>query len=251
VGKEPWEFGDEFTNINRRTIELRYQFLPYIYSLFREHERSGQPVMRPLWYEFPQDKQTYLINDEFMVGEDILVAPVVKEGMTNRGIYLPNGAEWLDWWTGEKLESGKMHYLDVPLDRLPIFIRVGAVIPTQSVIQHTGEMRSAFLTLNVAAGIAAERTEEFTVFQDAGEGYGYRANDWREIKVVHKRGLLTITAIGNFEGQKIKFIRAIGIKDKPKEIRIDGGSVSFDFDAEKHSIRFEIPDGAKEIVLVR
>ena len=87
--KEPWEFGDEFTKINRATIELRYQFLPYIYSLFREHERTGAPVMRPLWFEFPADKLTYLINDQYMVGSDVLVAPVVKEGMRTRGIYLP------------------------------------------------------------------------------------------------------------------------------------------------------------------
>ena len=78
--KEPWEFGDEFTRINRETIELRYRFLPYLYSLFREHERTGEPVMRPLWYEFPNDKQTYLIDDEYMVGSDVLVAPVVSQG---------------------------------------------------------------------------------------------------------------------------------------------------------------------------
>ena len=72
--KEPWAFGEEFTRINRETIELRYRFLPYLYSVFRDHERTGEPVMRPLWYEFPNDKQTYLIDDEYMVGGDILVA---------------------------------------------------------------------------------------------------------------------------------------------------------------------------------
>ncbi len=77
--KEPWAFGDEWTRINRATVELRYQFLPYLYTLFREHERTGQPVMRPLWYEYPSDKGTYLINDEFMVGGDVLVAPIIKE----------------------------------------------------------------------------------------------------------------------------------------------------------------------------
>ena len=64
--KEPWEYGDEFTAINRSTIELRYQFLPYIYTLFHEHEQTGMPVMRPLWFEYPADKQTYSIADEYL-----------------------------------------------------------------------------------------------------------------------------------------------------------------------------------------
>jgi alpha-glucosidase len=126
--KEPWEFGDEFTKINRETIELRYRFLPYIYSLFYQHERTGQPVMRPVWYEFPNDKQTYLISDIYMVGSDLLVAPVVKEGMRNRDVYLPAGAAWINWWTGERLEGGKQYRVDAPIDRLPLFIRAGAVI---------------------------------------------------------------------------------------------------------------------------
>jgi len=249
--KEPWEFGDDFTKINRSTIELRYKFLPYLYTLFREHERTGQPVMRPLWYEFPGDKRTYLINDEYMVGGDVLVAPAVKEGMTRREIYLPAGAEWVDWWTGVKLEGGKAHTLDAPLDRVLIFVRAGAVIPTQSVIQHTGEMKDAALTLNVAAGIAADRTEVFKLFQDAGEGYGYRQSAWREITVEHKRGILTITRTGDFAGQQIKFIRAIGVTEKPKEVRVDGKAVDFDFDPATKSLRVEINQNAREIVLIR
>ncbi len=249
--KEPWEFGDDYTKINRSTIELRYKFLPYLYTLFREHERSGQPVMRPLWYQFPKDKLTYLVGDEYMVGGDMLVAPVVKEGMTRREIYLPAGEEWVDWWTGAKLEGGKAHTLDTPLERVPVFVRAGAVIPTQSVIQHTGEMKNAAVTLNVVAGIAAGKTEISELFQDAGEGYGYRQSAWREIRIEHKRGTLTITRTGNFAGQQIKFIRAVGIADKPKEIRVDGRTVDFDFDAETKSLRFEINENAREIVLAR
>ncbi len=250
--KEAWEYGDEFTKINRASVELRYQFLPYLYTLFREHERTGAPVMRPLWYEFPNDKQTYLINDEYLVGGDVLVAPVVKEGMKTRGIYLPVGAEWIDWWTGEKLESGKTHYLPTPLDRLPIFVRVGAVIPTQSVIQHTGEMPSAPITLNVITGIAPNKTETAMLYQDAGEGYGYKSNDWREIKIEHKQGLLTLNRIGNFNGQKIKFIEAVGIANKPREIKIDGKIIdNQDFDEKRKRLRFEIGENVKEIVRSR
>lgn len=249
--KEPWEFGDEFTKINRATVELRYQFLPYIYSLFREHERSGAPVMRPLWYEFPADPQTYLIPDQYMVGSDILVAPVVREGMRTRGIYLPVGAEWMDWWSGTKLESGKIHYLQTPLNHLPIFIRVGAVVPTQSVIQHTGEMPSAIITLNIAAGIQAGKTETAVLFQDAGEGYGYRSGESRELEITHRRGSLSITRRGNFNGQRLASVQVHGIGERPKEIIADGRKVDFDFQQEAKRLSFRLRGDEKEILLVR
>lgn len=250
--KEAWEYGDEFTKINRASVELRYQFLPYLYTLFREHERTGQPVMRPLWYEFPNDKLTYLAGDQYMVGGDVLVAPVVKQGMKTRGIYLPVGADWVDWWTGARLESGKTHYLQTPLDHLPIFVRVGAVIPTQSVIQHTGEMPSAPITLNVITGITPNKTETAMLYQDAGEGYGYQKSVWREIKIEHKQVLLTLNRIGNFNGQKIKFIEAVGIANKPREIKVDGKVIDRqDFEERRKRLQFEIGENAKEITLIR
>lgn len=249
--KEPWEFGDEFTKINRATVELRYQFLPYIYTLFREHERTGAPVMRPLWYEFPNDKQTYLVSDQFMLGSDVLVAPVVKEGMTTRGIYLPTGAAWVDWWTGDRYESGKLHYLKTPLDRLPIFVRVGAVIPTQGIVQHSGEMPSSPITLNVITGIKPGVIETAKLFQDAGDGYGYRGSDFREITIEHKQGSLKINRTGNFNGQRIRYIQAFGVPAKPKEMRADGKSLDMDVDTATKRLRVEINGDEKEILLIR
>ena len=207
--------------------------------------------MRPLWFEYPNDKQTYLIDDEYLVGKDILVAPVLKEGQTIRGIYLPKGDEWMDWWTGERLESGKIHYLQTPIERVPIYVRVGAVIPTQPTIQHTGEMPKVDLTLNVITGIAPDKTETSEVFQDAGEGYGYRKSDWRDVKIEHKKGILQITRVGNYNGSKIKFIEAVGIAQKPREIRVDGKLVeNVDFDATRKILKIEIGENAREIILV-
>lgn len=249
--KEPWAFGEEFTRINRASIELRYQFLPYLYSLFREHELTGAPVMRPLWYEFPNDHETYLINDQYMVGSDILVAPVVREGMRTRGIYLPRGAGWMDWWTGERLEGGKTHNLQTPLDRLPLFVRVGTVLPTQGAIQHTGEMPTAELTLNVAAGIAEGQIERTVIFQDAGDGYGYRGNEWREIEIVHRRGSLTVDRKGNFEGPSIRTLVVHGIATRPRETLADGQKREFDFDPEKKRLRVRLRGDEREISLIR
>jgi alpha-glucosidase len=249
--KEPWEYGDEYTPINRRMIELRYQFLPYLYSLFYEHERTGQPVMRPLWYEFPSDRLTYLNGDMYMVGSDLLVAPIVKEGMRHRDAYFPAGAAWINWWTGERLEGGRQHRIDAPLDRLPIFVRAGAIIPTQGVMQHTGEMSKASLTLNVAAGAEAGRVFTTTIHQDAGDGYGYRLNEWRRVTVEHSPGVLKLRRVGNFRGQPIRYVEAIGITANPREIRVDGRKVDHTYDAGTKRVRAEIPENASEITLVR
>lgn len=249
--KEAWEYGDEFTKINRATVEMRYQFLPYLYTLFYNHEQTGEPVMRPLWYEYPNDKFTYLIDDQYLVGKDLLIAPVVKQGLKTREIYLPVGDNWINWWTGERFEGGKKHTIQTPLDKLPLFVRVGAVIPTQSVIQHTGEMPNAVLTLNVISGIADGKAENSEVFQDAGEGYGYRQNDWRKIQVEHKKGSLKLSRVGKFAGQNVKFIEAVGLAQKPKDIKADAKSVDkMDFDKDTKRLKIEISTDAREILLI-
>ena len=102
--QEPWSHGAEHEKINRAAIELRYRLLPYIYSLFREHEQTGAPVMRPLWFEYPSDFGTYETQHslaQYMVGRDLLVAPVLWPGAAKRGVYFPKGDAWVDWWTGK------------------------------------------------------------------------------------------------------------------------------------------------------
>jgi alpha-glucosidase len=235
--KEPWEYGLDFEKINRASIELRYQLLPYLYTLFREHEQTGKPVMRPLWFEYPQDSKNYLIDDQYLVGHDLLVAPVVKENQRTRSIYFPMGDNWRDWTTGKFYKGGTTVEVEAPLEKLPVFVRVGAVLPTQPTIQQTGQMTNAPLTLNVSPGINPGKIENTTIFQDAGDGFEYRSDAWREIAIKHQKGLLLINNSGNLtNAQKIKFIKALGIERKPKEIRVDDKPLTnfvFDQDAKQ------------------
>lgn len=253
--QEPFAFGDEFTKINRTAIELRYKLLPYLYTLFYQHERDGKPLMRPLWFEYPGDIKTYLIEDQFLVGKDLLVAPVVKEGRTKRNVYFPTGDDWLDWYTGARYNGGTFSNIDAPIDRLPVFIRVGAVIPTQNTIQNTFEMRDAPITLVVASGIEAYKTEESILFQDAGDGYDYKlTRNWREVSVEHKRGVIKINQFG-YSGtfQPVKYIEAIGFSGQVKEIRIDGKlTTGFITDEQAKKLKITLPyDNVKEVIVVR
>ena len=205
--------------------------------------------MRPVWYEFPGDKLTYLISDIYMIGSDLLVAPVVKEGMRNRDLYLPAGTAWINWWTGERLEGGKQHRVDAPLDRFPLFVRAGAVIPMQDTMQHTGEKSP--VTLLVGAGIEAGQTTIADLHQDAGDGYGYRLSEWRRVRIEHRQGVITINRVGDFPGQSIRYLEVVGIATDPKEIRADGRKLEHKYDAATKRVRVELPEDVKEITLTR
>lgn len=141
--REPWMHGEPYTSINRKAIELRYQLLPHLVALFEEHARTGAPVMRPMWFDYSADTRTLLIEDQFMMGRELLVAPVVRESQKKRRVYFPKGDAWMDFYTGKRHEGGTEAEVDAPLDRLPLFARVGATIAVQPIVQHTGEMQAS------------------------------------------------------------------------------------------------------------
>lgn len=238
--QEPWSYGPAHEKINRAAIELRYQFLPYIYSLFREHETTGEPVMRPLWYEYPEDVRTYLIEDQYMVGSDLLVAPVVREGATKRHVYLPKGDSWVDWWTGIRYEGGTEIETDAPLDRLPLFARAGAALPTQQVIQNTGEMARLPLTISVVAG--GRRSASF--YEDAGDGYDNAKGQSRTTTVAQSDQLFRISTSGGYSGARRLRVEVLGVDKAPKEVRAGGASIKSSFDPSTRRLRFDLPQQA-------
>ncbi|MBQ0083359.1 MAG: DUF4968 domain-containing protein, partial [Clostridiales bacterium] len=119
--QEPWCFGDEVLDIYRKYVKLRYALLPYFYDNFRICEQKGYPIMRPLIFNYPEDKICRNKNDEFMVGDNLLVAPVVEQGEEYKKVYLPSGY-WYDFFTGEKIKGGKYFIKYAPLDTCPIYV---------------------------------------------------------------------------------------------------------------------------------
>lgn len=168
--QEPWSHGVEHEALNRRAIELRYRLLPYIYNVMRESAESGLPAMRPLVLEYPEDGATYGMDDQFLFGSDLLVAPVLRAGVTSRGVYLPRG-DWYDYWTGQRHTGGKTISVPVTLASLPLFVRAGAFLFQQPVVQHTGEMAGQPLDVTLYPGGNSERF----LYEDAGDGFDYRS----------------------------------------------------------------------------
>lgn len=126
--QEPWQFGKEILDIYRKFVNLRYHLLPYYYDLFWEHTRNGLPVMRPLVLACEKDENVYECNDEFMVGTQILVAPVVQQGARSRSVYLPKG-RWASYFDGKWYEGGRYITVRAPLDTCPVFIRDKSILP--------------------------------------------------------------------------------------------------------------------------
>ena len=167
--QEPWSYGATHEAFNRAAIELRYQLLPHIYNVLAESALTGLPAMRPLMLEYPDDTQTWGLDDEFMFGGDLLIAPVLQEAVRTRDVYLPKG-EWFDFWTGARAAGGSVLPTPVTLERIPIFVRGGAFIFRQPVVQHTGEMKGQPLDVHVFPAPSSEAV----LYEDDGESMAYQ-----------------------------------------------------------------------------
>ncbi|MCI7225660.1 MAG: glycoside hydrolase family 31 protein [Lachnospiraceae bacterium] len=125
---EVWSFGEEAYEILKYYLELRERMKPYITELMEAAHMKGSPVMRPLFYDIPEDPKCWDVNDEYMFGPDVLVAPVMHAKMTSRKVYLPEGSRWTNYWTGETLEGGQETEVATPLSQIPLFTRNGRTL---------------------------------------------------------------------------------------------------------------------------
>jgi alpha-glucosidase len=128
VDQYAWAFGEVIQDHVRTAIKLRYRLLPYLYACFLEASETGAPVQRPLVFDHQYDATIRDIDDQYLLGADLLIAPVVGPGATGRQVYVPAG-DWYDWHTGELVGGKRFLTVTTPLDRIPIYARGGAVIP--------------------------------------------------------------------------------------------------------------------------
>ncbi|ELC8395001.1 glycoside hydrolase family 31 protein [Clostridium perfringens] len=127
--QEPWAFGPRAEKIAKKSIELRYELLPYIYDLYYISHKEGLPIFRPMIMEYEKDMNLLNIREQFMLGENMIVAPVLYEGERSKTVYLPKGS-WFNYFTMEKLQGGKWYKLPCELDEILVFVKEGAIIPT-------------------------------------------------------------------------------------------------------------------------
>jgi alpha-glucosidase len=188
--QEPWRFGKYYEDIIRKYLKLRYQLLPFLYTTLEEAHQSGVPLFRPLVLNYQEDPNTYNLDDEFMIGNDLLAAPVLKPDVTRRLVYLPKGT-WYDYWTNKKYEGGTMISADAPLETVPMFVRAGAIIPTAPEMNYTGEKPQDPITFNIYPD--DKGSASVALYEDDGVSNTYRNGAFRRTLINVSRAGLSYT----------------------------------------------------------
>ncbi|MDR7212636.1 glycoside hydrolase family 31 protein [Flavobacterium piscis] len=227
--QEPWAFDEEVINITRKFVSLRYQLLPYLYTMFWQYIEEGIPMLKPLVYYDQDDTQTHYRNDEFIFGEQILVCPILEPNAVGRRMYIPRG-EWYNYWTNEFVTGGREVWIDTKFDEIPLFVKAGAIIPKYPVQQYVGELEFDELTLDLYYKIGKEKS---VVYEDAQDGYDYKKGRYSFLSFrtigKEKELIIQLHKEGKYDTPYSKYkINLIGLPFKVTEIEIDNEKVEFD-----------------------
>jgi len=237
--REIWNFGDRGTwcfDAQEKSIKLRYSLLPYIYSTSWDVSKNDGTFMRPLIMDFAADKKTHEIGNEYLFGQSILVAPVTRYNAKNWPVYLPEGSNWYNFWTGKYLKGGQTINTDAPVDIVPLYIKVGAIIPFGPDVQYSTEKKWDNLEICIYPGADGE----FTLYEDENDNYNYEKGAYSTIKFKWNEMARTLTIanrVGSFPGmiKSRKFrLTLIGNNNSPgnpqakqsKTVSYNGNSVS-------------------------
>ncbi|MEO8884825.1 MAG: glycoside hydrolase family 31 protein [Mucilaginibacter sp.] len=204
IMREPWQWGEENEAIIKKDIEQRYKLLPYIYSGFYQSSQIGLPLCRTLAIDYTADEKVFDIKyqNQFLFGDFMLVAPVISTELTTE-VYLPVG-EWYRLSTDEKFAGQQVINADAPLTDLPVFIKAGAIIPMQNVIQSTGEKGDGILFIHIWNGTEAT---EFVYYEDDGLTYNYQTENYYKRTIIFnpQKRAITLSAVkGNYVSKYMK-----------------------------------------------
>lgn len=173
---EPWNYGPEVEKVLTQYDELRYRLLPYIYSAAWGVTNKGETLMRALPLEFSADPEAREISDQFMFGSAFLINPVTSEGATQRSLYLPAGVDWIDFWTGKRTNGGQTITAEAPLDRIPIYVRLGSIVPFGPRSESAAAKEDP-IELRIYSGANGD----FTLYEDQGDSYDYERGAYSTI----------------------------------------------------------------------
>jgi alpha-glucosidase len=215
--------------IIRNWIRLRYRLLPYLYTLYSHAARSGEPMLRPRFYDFPDDPRAFDDNDDFLLGPNLLVASVVEPGQRERPVYLPKGpGEWIDFWAGTYHGAGTVVSAAAPLERIPLFVPAGAILP----VTDTPEMRHKHDEPSRAVLVFPGRgrgEREFAIYEDDGHTHRYRDGDYAELQCRLEWSAtsvqLHVTKRGRFR-LPYSALRVVAPEGERRTLRLNGDGVS-------------------------
>ena len=239
--REIWRLGEPgtpFYDAYEKAIRLRYQLTPFLYTLMARTNRLGTPMMQVPALVFPGDKHLRQVEDQLLLGDTLLVKPItrpmcymphsapIENPDETEPVYLPAGQGWYDLNTGERFSGGQTIRTFAPLDTVPMYVRAGSILPWGGEVQHTGELSAAPLEIRIFPG----KDAAFTLYDDAGDGYGYEQGEFTQIPFTwdDAKHQLTIGAMqGEYPGMPTERVfRVRLVKREPVEIRYTGQEIT-------------------------
>jgi len=249
---EPWMFGEVAEKNSKAAIELKYQLFPYLYTYARKAHDSGLPITRGLFMEYPQDEEAVKVDDQFLFGEEILVAPVLKKGERVKQLYLPEG-EWIDFNDKKTVYLGGQRIAyRAPLNVIPLFVKKGSIIPMMPVMQYIHEDKDHPLLVHVFPHYEDE-SATFELYEDDGENLDY-------LKGIYSKTRFSCTTTaqgyttnimpqdsGFRQSGKREYVLIYHLEEKPNDVRANGKTVAWSWDDNTGECSVKIPDQRKEI----
>lgn len=229
-------FDEPYLSVMRNAIITRYTLLPYFYTLFRETSQNGMPVMRPMWMQFPQDEQTFDIEDQFMAGPGLMVAPITAAGQRDIDVYFPSSTTWYRYESLKAIETHGRVSQHVELDQMPVWICGGNIVVRQDRLRRSStQMKRDPFTLVVA--LDGELQAKGSFYFDDGETYDYsrraafvsREFEFAKNELVNKP--IDTSHLGSFEN-RVERIIITGLKNTPSSVVNTGDGSSVEW---KHS----------------
>jgi len=236
---ELWNFGDTVLQDCKKMIDLRYRLIPYIYSTSWEVSKNNASMMKALPMDFRTDTAVYSKNMQFMFGNAFLVSPVVVSTNSTFPVYLPKSVNWFDFYTGKTYQGGQTIQADAPLDKIPLFVRAGSIVPMGKLMQYVGEKQQDTLEIRIYTGANGK----FTLYEDEGDNYNYEKGKYATISFSWNQATKTLSVgkrEGGFIGMLAKRVfnlvlvnekNGIGIESRlpSKVVGYDGKSIQIGF----------------------
>jgi alpha-glucosidase len=249
---EPWASGPGHEAIRRKYIELRYKLLPYIYTVTEEEARTGIPLMRPVFLEYPGAEEFYGDDRDFFFGPDFFVAPVISETSDAEKVALPPG-EWYDFWTLQKHSNKDQIDLHPKLDEVPLYARAGAIVPMQPLVQYTGQTPDGPLELHVYLPSKTTVGEcRGELYQDDGHTFAYERGQVLRVSYGCQVSANQITVTSTIDKNGFRpwwdsaELEIFGMTSEPKEVRVDTNSLSaWHYDSRAQSLTLTLPNAVR------
>ena len=226
---EPWNYGEEAQRIITDYIRLRYRLMPYIYSEAAKVTFEGSTIMRPFVFDFPGDEEALRQDGSYMFGKSILVSPVTEGGVSEWRVYLPeNKAGWFDMWTGGYEAGGQYVSAAADIEKIPVYIKGGSIVPTGPDRQHVADMADGPVVMNIYPGADAA----FTLYEDEGTNYNYENGAYSTIDFSWddtSRRLTVGKRKGSFEGMEKTRTFTVNLMGEVRTLNYNGKEITVDF----------------------